>query len=292
MPLRCGVGMGVKILNVYDNKALPMKDLKGGHGESFHITVGDQQVLFDAGWKGSKLLHNLRTLGIDPDEIDKLVFSHGHGDHAGGVSSFLRERTSSTPLPVIAHPDVLEPKSLRLALLRVPMGFPKLDSALMEKVVFELARTQTVVFPNLFTTGEIALAERSEKPGIERRVYHKVAGKWMWDPVVDDLSLILRVREGMVIVTGCCHAGLLNTCAKARTMFKDPIRAIVGGTHMLNYSREDVEHVGDVLEGLYETPMLYLNHCTGRRAIEQLRDRFGSEIVHNCNVGTELTYQS
>jgi metal-dependent hydrolase (beta-lactamase superfamily II) len=61
---------------------------------------------------------------------------------------------------------------------------------------------------------------------------------------------------------------------------------------MLEYSKEDVDHVGDVLEKLYGTPQLYLNHCTGKDAIEQLRSRFGSKIVHNCHVGTEVVFQT
>jgi hypothetical protein len=60
---------------------------------------------------------------------------------------------------------------------------------------------------------------------------------------------------------------------------------------MLEYSKEDVEHVGDVLEKVYATPKLYLNHCTGKRAIEQLKVRFGPDIVHDCLVGTELTFE-
>jgi metal-dependent hydrolase (beta-lactamase superfamily II) len=60
---------------------------------------------------------------------------------------------------------------------------------------------------------------------------------------------------------------------------------------MLAYSKEDVEHAGDVLEKVYGTPQLYLNHCTGKQAIEQLRTRFGSDVVHDCFVGTELTFE-
>ena len=84
--------MEVKILNVYNNEALPGKGLKGGHGESFHITMGDKEVLLDVGWRGRKFMHNVHRLGIDVDKIDKLVLSHGHMDHTGGLKAFLRAR--------------------------------------------------------------------------------------------------------------------------------------------------------------------------------------------------------
>jgi 7,8-dihydropterin-6-yl-methyl-4-(beta-D-ribofuranosyl)aminobenzene 5'-phosphate synthase len=145
--------------------------------------------------------------------------------------------------------------------------------------------------PGLFTSGEIPAAERPEKLGVASQAFHKVDGHREWDPVIDDLSLILQAKEGLVIVNGCCHAGLLNTCARATKLFSKKIKAIIGGTHMVEYSTEDVKHVGDDLENMYGTPELYLNHCTGKEAIEQLRTRFGSAIVHDCFAGSELTFE-
>jgi 7,8-dihydropterin-6-yl-methyl-4-(beta-D-ribofuranosyl)aminobenzene 5'-phosphate synthase len=101
----------------------------------------------------------------------------------------------------------------------------------------------------------------------------------------------LDAKDGLVILTGCCHAGILNTCAKATKIFNKKIKAIAGGTHMMEYSNEDIGQVGDILESVYGTPELYLNHCTGEKAIEQLRARFGSDIVHDCYVGSELTFE-
>ena len=124
-----------------------------------------------------------------------------------------------------------------------------------------------------------------------KAAFHKVDGQWEWDPVIDDLSLVLQTEEGLVLITGCCHAGLLNTCARATQLFNDKIKAVIGGTHMLEYSEEDIGHVGGILEKVYGTPELYLNHCTGKRAIEQLRRKFGPEVVRDCHVGTELFFK-
>jgi 7,8-dihydropterin-6-yl-methyl-4-(beta-D-ribofuranosyl)aminobenzene 5'-phosphate synthase len=284
--------MDVKILNVYNDEALQGKGFKPGHGESFHITAGDEEVLFDVGWKGRKLMHNIDRLGIKIDKISKLVLSHGHRDHTGGMKAFLKARTVSAPLQVIAHPAALEPKSSKMLLFHVPMGLPNLNERLMEKLEFHLTKEPIEVIPKLSTTGEVSLTERTEKPGIVTGMFHKVDGKREWDPVIDDLSLTLQTKDGLVVITGCCHAGLLNTCAKATRLLNDKIKAILGGTHMLEYSKEDVDHVGTVLENLYGTPELYLNHCTGKKAIQQLRNRFGPEVVHDCHVGTEVVFQS
>jgi 7,8-dihydropterin-6-yl-methyl-4-(beta-D-ribofuranosyl)aminobenzene 5'-phosphate synthase len=284
--------MDVKITNIYNNEVLPGKDLKSGHGECFHVAIGDKQILLDTGWKGGKLLHNMNRLGVDANYIDKLVLSHGHRDHTGGLKSFLKARTTQKPLHIIAHPSAMEPKSAKIFVFHISLGFPKLSRELTKKAEFHLIKDSLKVVPNLATTGEIPIAERLEKPGIVTGAFHKVNGRREWDPVIDDLSMILKTREGLVLVTGCCHAGLLNTCARATRLSNDRIIAVLGGTHMLEYSQEDVDHVGDVLEKVYGTPKLYLNHCTGKEAIGRLRGRFGSEVVHDCHVGTEVVFKA
>lgn len=185
----------------------------------------------------------------------------------------------------------LEHRSAKIWIFHIPIGLSDLSRELAEKTEMQLTKEPVEVLPKLSTTGEISIAERPEKPGIATNVFHKVDGQRKWDPAIDDLSLILQTRDGLVIITGCCHAGLLNTCAKATRLFDEKIKAVIGGTHMLEYSEEDVKHVGDVLENLYGTPELHLNHCTGVKAIQQLMNRFGSEIVHDCYAGTELIFE-
>jgi len=283
--------MEFRIVNVYNNNALDERDLIGAHGESFYITAGDKQVLFDLGWKGKIFLHNMNQLGIDPDKINKLVFSHGHRDHTGGLPAFLKARTLSTPIPIIGHPNILEPKSRKMWRFHRKIGIPKLGKKLSENVEFQLTKEPVDVYPKLSTTGEIAISQRQELTGSVKFAYHKIDGKWEWDPIVDDQSLILQTKDGLVIITGCSHAGLLNTCEKATSLFNEKIKAVLGGTHMLPYSIDDIEHVGDVLEERYGTPELYLNHCTGNVAIGQLKKRFGEDIFHGCHVGTELIFE-
>jgi 7,8-dihydropterin-6-yl-methyl-4-(beta-D-ribofuranosyl)aminobenzene 5'-phosphate synthase len=282
----------VKIVNVYNDSVLPNKGLKGSWRNAFHVTMGEREVLFDVGYKGGVLLRNIHALGIDVDKIEKLILSHGHRDHTGGLVSFLKARTIRKPLPIIGHPGVSEPKSVKILIFHLPEGLPKLSQGLLKDVSFQLTKNPAEVLPGLSTSGEIPTAERPEKLGIASRAFHKVDGRREWDPVMDDLSLIVQAKEGLVIVTGCCHAGLLNTCARATKLFSKKIKAIIGGTHMIEYSKDDVKHVGDVLENTYGTPELYLNHCTGKEVIQQLRTRFGSAMVHDCFAGSELTFKT
>ncbi len=284
--------MDAKIVNAYNDGILLNKGLKGGWGNSFHITVGDRQVFFDVGYRGGILMQNIRALGIDVNNVEKLVLSHAHRDHTGGLVDFLKARTTATKLlPIIAHPDVKEQKSIKMFIFYLPLGLPRLSERLLRDVSFEFAKNPTEILPRLSTLGEIPTPERTEKMGIASKAFHKVNGHRMWDPVVDDLSLVLQTKDGLVLIMGCCHAGLLNTCAHATKLFNKKIKTLIGGTHMLEYTDEDVQHVGALLENTYGTPEIYLNHCTGEKAISQLKARFGKDKVHDCYVGSELTFE-
>ncbi len=281
--------MEIKITNIYNNNALPDKDLRSGHGQSFSVEYGREKLLFDMGWKGKRLLDNMNRLGISPSQISRIVLSHGHMDHTGALPAFLKARTANEPVEIIAHPCVQEPKAVKILGLRIlSASFPKLDEQLQERIKFNFVREPFRITANLSTTGEIH--ERPERDGTSKKIVHKVNRDWKTDVLLDDLSLVLETNDGLVLICGCCHAGLLNTCAHVSKVFDKNIIAILGGTHMLGFSRKEIDHVGDILENTYGSPILYLNHCTGRKVISRLETRFGSEIVRPCLVGTELTF--
>jgi 7,8-dihydropterin-6-yl-methyl-4-(beta-D-ribofuranosyl)aminobenzene 5'-phosphate synthase len=284
------MNMDAKILNLYNNCVVPNKNLKAGNGNCFLITIGDSKILFDTGYKGKTLINNVQALGVEIDKLDKIVLSHGHMDHSGGLPTLLKARTTATPIPIIGDPRVMEAKYLKIFFFYYPIGFPKLSEKLSRKITFQPTTEPMEVIPGLSTTGEIPLEERPNKAGFGGNMFHKVNGKRKEDIVIDDLSLVLKTKNGPVLLTGCCHAGLLNTCARVSKLYGKRIEAIIGGTHMLEYSNEDVDHVADVLKETFGSPKLYLNHCTGMDVIERLKNRFGSEVVNDFFAGSELTF--
>ncbi|MCW4025628.1 MAG: MBL fold metallo-hydrolase [Candidatus Bathyarchaeota archaeon] len=281
--------MKAHILNVFSDKALPNSGLKTGWGLSVYIALGGEAVLMDLGCKGECLPHNLQVLNLNAEDISKIVFSHAHSDHTGGLPAFLKAR--ATPIPIIAHPNILEEKAATMNNTQFPAGLPPIPNDLAAKMQLQLSAKPMEVLPNLYTTGEIPLSERLEKQGVATGVLHKVDGAYCWDAVVDDLSLVLNAKDGLVLIMGCCHAGILNVCKKATTLFKRNISAIIGGTHMAEYSLQDVEHVAQTLKDLYGLPELYLCHCTGNKVISQLKEKFGQEKVHDFPAGTKLNFE-
>lgn len=226
--------MDAKVLNLYDSKVCAGKKLKADFGSSFHITVGEYEVLLDLGSSGEVLAHNSAALGVDFDKISKVVLSHAHVDHTGGLPQFVQSRTN--PIQIIAHPNVVENKALAKDDSHAPIGLPTIAPELASKAAFRYSTQPTEIAPNLYSTGEIPLSQRTEKAGVASRVRHEVNGAYEPDPVLDDLSLILVTKSGLVLVTGCCHAGLLNLCKKAKSLFNKRIVAVIGGTHMAEYT--------------------------------------------------------
>ena len=292
--------MQAKILNLFSNiVATNNKNLKGGHGQSFLITIDGENILYDTGVDGKTLLNNMEALSISPDDITKLVLSHGHTDHTGGMPDLLDKRNAKKKLTLIAHPSFREKKIYKiLHIFKKQHRCPSLTKSQEDKLDINLTTQSLQLASNLRTTGEIT--ERNEKDGLEPNAMHLEKGKYVADPVLDDLSLILSTKKGEVIITGCAHSGILNICNYVKQTSSNKIHAIIGGTHMVRYSEEDVKSVASKLEGEYDNPNLYLNHCTDyfpdpfvkkTKATNILRKELEKDKIKDCFVGTEIQFE-
>ena len=289
--------MKTKILNLFSNVSVDDTKFKGGHGQSFLITIGDEKILYDTGLNSETLLHNMGALNVSADDITKLVLSHGHFDHTGGIPGLLNKRTSNNNLPLIAHPDFSESKIYKLfKIIKKNIGSPEITEEQMSKVNIQLTNEPVELAPNLKTTGEIT--DRSQILSIEHKALHRENGKYVVDPIKDDVSLVLSTEDGEVIISGCAHAGILNICEYVKKTTGNKIRAIIGGTHMVRFSEDEVKHVASKFVSDYDNPDLYLNHCTDylpdpfgkkTKATVILRKELGDK-VKDCFVGTELEF--
>jgi 7,8-dihydropterin-6-yl-methyl-4-(beta-D-ribofuranosyl)aminobenzene 5'-phosphate synthase len=283
----------VSIINLYNDVVPQDSGFIADHGQSFLITSEEKKVLFDAGMNGKKLLHNMNQLNIDPNSIDVLVLSHGHLDHTGGLKALLEERTVKDPLEIIGHPTVFEPKGM-YDTKKEPeqineFYLPPIEDELKKKMVLNLSIKPVAITSCLSTVGEIS--HRPFINGVEKRTRHYVNNKWEHDQLLDDLSLVLKTKDGLVLICGCCHAGLLNTLEQVtRNHTQENIIAIIGGTHMLRFSEDEVDLVAGKLLNKYSSPKLYFNHCSGQNTIDRIRSQIKSDIIKPCLVGTKLTY--
>ena len=270
--------MKVEILNLYSNEPMPNSELIGDHGQSFLIKTEKEQILFDVGTKGKILLHNMQKLNVNPNDISLLIFSHGHYDHTGALPEFLDARTITTPLKLIMHPDSKLPRMLKIAFIKKKsINIPKLTDNQQSKLEIVTQTTPYKVNKYIRTSGEIT--ERPYRQGLEKAMFREKNGKLEMDAVTEDQSIIIETKEGQVVITGCAHAGILNICKQAKKTSKKPIKAILGGTHMVRYTKDEVLKTAEKFVNDFDNPDLYLNHCTDKLPIKFLKTTKTIEIL-------------
>jgi len=272
---------------IVDNMVLRGSALWGEHGVAFWIETPDGSLLFDTGQSGDVLAHNVELMDIDLGRCDALAISHAHYDHTGGLERFFG--LSRRGMPLYASPDLFRERfNIKDGKPR-SIGLRMSPGDLVERTTSHLSAEPVEIMPGVWTTGEIH--ERFDFEGRSANHHIRVGESWQPDPYQDDLSLVLQTSQGLVVVCGCCHAGLLNTLAHIRRSLSQPLRAIVGGTHLAAADPEALSHVIAELCERYEErmPDLYLNHCTGERALAALAQAFGKK-VNACPAGRVLMF--
>ncbi len=263
------------------------------HGFSMLITVRkngtEHRVLFDAGTSPDGVVENMRRLDIDPGSIEAIVCSHGHFDHTTGIDGLIRA-VGRANMPVLIHPHFWRRRRVRLPGLE-PQELPTVSKSALEGAGFEViedAQPSFLLDGSLLVTGEVARTTGYE-PGFPPQDAW-LDGAWQPDPLVlDDQALILNVAgKGLVVITGCGHAGIVNICRHARRLTGDqPLYAALGGFHLNGPLFEPlIPHVLDDLEAM-QPQVIVPAHCTGWRAQHAMSRRFGEAYIPNA-VGTRF----
>jgi len=261
------------------------------HGVSLLINLSkgqnSQTILFDAGYSEFGVPHNLASLEVDLKSINTLVLSHGHIDHFGALLRVLDQIHSSIPL--VVHPDAFVPvryvefRGNRLYSNRLE----RQDLLDRDVQVIESVRPHLSPDRCWAVTGEIPRMTDFEKglPGawLERK------GRLERDYILDDQALIISVKgKGLVILSGCGHAGVVNTIKYAlKITGQEQIHAVIGGFHLSGREMESIREETIQELRVFEPDMVVPMHCTGFAAIARLKEVFPKQHILS-SVGTKL----
>ncbi|MCG6911419.1 MAG: MBL fold metallo-hydrolase [Deltaproteobacteria bacterium] len=249
--------------------------LASEHGLSMWIEPeGDKPILFDTG-AGKLFVDNAKKRGIDVYTADRLVLSHGHYDHTGGVGSFLRHNRHSR---IYCHPGAVVPRYAVRGGMGNPIHMPHESIAAIDKLPetrLHWVQEPLILSDDIGLTGHIPRKTDFETPG--GPFFYDPAGRRP-DPIDDDMALWVHTPRGLVVVVGCCHAGVVNTLDYIRYLNDGMhVHALVGGFHLMGAGSLRLERTMDALK-TFDIDLLVPCHCTGDDTVKLLSDTFGDRV--------------
>ena len=249
---------GVKNLTItvtYDNN--PYKqELETEWGFAAFITGTEKTILFDTGG-GRVLLDNMEKLAIKPDRVDVVVLSHIHGDHTGGLSSFLEKNSN-----VIVYLPSVFPKKFKDNARNSGAKIIEVNPVRSKASISNGVKESLQICENVYSTGQL--------------------GK-----LIKEQSLIIRTDKGLVVITGCAHPGIVNIVNTAKELIKDDVLLVMGGFHLEWATKGRIEKIISTFKRLgvrYVGPC----HCSGHKARSLFEKHFGDNYI-NIGAGKVIT---
>jgi 7,8-dihydropterin-6-yl-methyl-4-(beta-D-ribofuranosyl)aminobenzene 5'-phosphate synthase len=258
----------------------------GEHGFSLFVRVycGGKSTafLFDAGGSPQVAVANAQTMGLDLGEVEFVVLSHGHYDHFGGLLSVL-SAIGKKGLPLIVHEDMFKPRgtAYKNGNVQPYPAFPTTQELSSTELIYT---KQPTLYANgvVCVTGEIPRRTSFEQGLLQHQTFRD--GAWQPDSAInDERAVILNVKDkGLIVLSGCAHAGIINTLLYAQEISDEKrVHAVLGGFHLAGRSFEP--KIGATVTELVKLkPWLVVpSHCTGWRALFAIHEALPEAFVWN-----------
>lgn len=233
------------------------------HGLSFLIEVDQKKILFDTG-ASNLFIRSAAKLGIDLEEVDRIVLSHGHWDHGNGLE-YMEGKT------LVCHPDCFVKRSRK-------KGDGQLGLSLSEKEMGERFNLETFRKPIQLSKHSWFLGEIPRKNNFEAKSTKYVLEDGSEDFIMDDSGLAVITDKGLVVISGCAHSGICNMIEHARRVTGiSKVAGVIGGFHLTDDNNQTKKTIA-YLEKL-EVPQVIPSHCTFDPALDLFHHAFGSRDV-------------
>ena len=266
------------------------------HGFSCLVTArrGTQRhtMLFDTGPEEYAFERNTQRLGVNLGSVDGVMLSHGHWDHAGAMLSaigLIRMHNGGVNVPYYAHPGMFRSRGMTMpnGAVRVMEDVPSIQELTDHGASVVSSQTPQVVLDGMFQiSGEIPRVTEFER-GLPGQMRRTDADGWEADELLmDERWLGINVAgRGLVVLTACSHAGVINVLKHAQQSFPEvPLYMVMGGLHLSGINEEIIPQTITEL-ARFKLSRIAAGHCTGWRASVALANAFGENVVAPTAVG-------
>ena len=268
----------MKITTLIENKSGDMDGLHTEHGLSIHVEVDGKNVLFDLGQSGN-FIDNAKSLDIDLGKLDYLVISHGHYDHSGGLKRLIKEINPNVKL-YMGRGFFDEKYRLSWGDEYEFIGNPFDEDYLKaNKIDYEFVKediTQLTENLSIYTN----FNRNEDFENTDQDMYLKENGQYKKDLFLDEISLGIKSDEGLVVLVGCSHVGVVNILESIIQRTGMNIKALIGGTHLV---KEDDEKINRIIQYLQEKQIQIVGacHCTGKQGETMIYQQMEENFINN-----------
>lgn len=244
-------------------------------GVSYYIEDGNEKILFDTGYS-DVIIENAKKMNINLNDVKKLVISHGHDDHTGGIKYFFEEKRT---IELIAHPECFDYKEDSTGLY---IGSPLSKEELSKVCQLNLSKKPVKISENITYLGEIPiLNDFEQRYPIGKSI---VNGEKIDDTVNDDSAIVYKSEKGLFVITGCSHSGICNIIEYAKKVCNDDrIYGVIGGFHLFEVDGRLDKTIDYLKEN--NINLLYPCHCVSLKAKIQMSKKLD---INEVGVGLEL----
>lgn len=267
----------MKITTLIENKPDNREELDYEHGLSIFIEVDGKKVLFDLGQSGN-FIDNARKLDIDLKELDYVIISHGHYDHSGGLERLMKEINPNIKL-YVGKGFFNKKYSL------IEEEYEYIGNPFGEKFLKENNIEIKYVDEDILSLADDLLIftnfnRKEEFENTNQTMYLKENGEYKKDLFLDEISIGIKTKKGLVVLVGCSHVGIVNILDTIMERTGMNIYALIGGTHLV---KEDDKKINNIIEYLKENHIKVIGacHCTGKQGETMLSQQLEESFINN-----------
>jgi len=279
--------MSLKITTLIENMPDDKGKLVYEHGFSALVEVDGIKILFDTGQTGD-FLKNADVMDVDLSELDAVVLSHGHYDHTGGVPKLLSGLKKRTPFYIGREFFCPKYKLLEDGTYKYNGNPFRKEELLAEDHLAEVrfvSENVTELFENVYLFKNFKRITEYET--VNPKFFVRKEQGYEQDFFIDEIALGIRSKEGLVLIVGCSHVGIVNILEHIKKETNLTVAAVLGGTHLVEADERRLEQTAEALKQ-YGVKLVAVSHCTGEAGMKLLQQEFGEGFVRN-NTGNILS---